>query len=87
LRRVFVELPGWLFDADTHFHWIYLVSSVLLGAWAVRRHFPERHGRTLALLLPRAIYLHPSAVRDCKLPLLNRCHLPHCWCGCCSTAD
>lgn len=72
LRRVFIELPGWLTDASTHFYWLYLLSFVAMGIWAVHRHYPDGRGKALAFIFPRAIYLHPSAVLDYKLLLLNR---------------
>lgn len=71
-ERVFIELPGWVVDVRNRFFWAYLLSFVVIGAWAYRRYYPEARTHVLKFLFPREIYTHPSAMLDYKLLLTNR---------------
>lgn len=71
-ERIFIELPGWVVDPRNRFFWAYMLSFVVIGAWACRRHYPEARSHLLKFLFPREVYTHPSAILDYKLLLTNR---------------
>lgn len=71
-ERVFIELPGWVVDPRNRFFWAYLLSFVVIGAWAYRRYYPDARASVLKFMFPREVYTHPSAILDYKLLVMNR---------------
>jgi sterol desaturase/sphingolipid hydroxylase (fatty acid hydroxylase superfamily) len=69
-----------VFDEPT-FHWVFVVSAVLL-ALAVFATAPEASRRSglrgfIAYLLPKEIYLHPSATLDYRFYVVNQLAIVH----------
>lgn len=82
LHRLAVELPRWFTAVNHRFHWAYLLSFVVLGTWAWRRHYRATgQGGPLRFLFPPAVYTHPSALLDYQLLLANRMLGPASWLG------
>jgi len=61
----------YLTDADERLYWPYLLGSLVLalGAYWVQRRDGER--RLLRYLFPRDVWLHPSAMADYRLVVVN----------------
>ena len=71
-------------DAGKVFHWIYLVTAVVL-AWLVFRQIRDRklnqyeqssRNGFLAYLFPKNVYLHPSSIVDYQIFLMNSFAIP-----------